>query len=314
MVGDAQYETIFGAGGPAGVTNWEPYLPTDEFQGSTGDCVSHSDTNIWETMWRYLHGGLENDLSELYLAVGSNTTLKGNSLRAVAEFFRVKGTVADNLCDYTPEMLSNPAGTWLQRSIKFGAVPADAKRYFGGSYSALPLHLPTITRALPFSPVQLAIPVGETYRMGGVIQPPQQVSTYHAVMAYAISDAIYFYDSIAPTRKRLALNYPLVGALSFRHLPEDWKAKNNVGSALVERLKGRYLMRVETAKGARGELYHLLPDGSRLVKIEIIISYETLRGEFNTYLRLQEKFLGINEADFASLATAIREAGGVIDQ
>lgn len=314
LVGDAQYETIFGSDVGAGIAPWNNSLPSDEFQGSTGDCVSHSRTNAWETTWRYLHGGEEKDLSELYLAVGSNTSLRGNSLRAVSEFFRINGTVLDELCDYTPDMLTNPAGTWLQRAVKFGSVPKNAQRFLGGTYSALPTHVPSIAKALPFSPVQIAVGLGETYRLGGVIQKPQQISTYHAILAYEITDAIYVVDSIAPTRKRFALNYPLVGALSFRDLPDDWKAKNNDGIALVNRLKGRYLMRVETEKGARGELYHLLPDGSRLVKIDISISYEALRGAFNTYLRLQEKFLGIDEANFATLVTAIREAGGVIDQ
>ena len=316
MAGDARYETVFGTykiGAPP--PPWEEFLPVDEFQGATGDCVSHSRTNAAEVMAKYngivAPDNFELNLSALNLAVISGTTLKGNSLRNPSEFFRTKGIVEEKYCTYDPDMLSNPAGTWARRQQKINAIPPSTQKFLGGSYSVLPTHLPTIREALQYSPVQIAVGLGPTYNSGGIIQKPPYITSYHAILLYKVTDRLHILDSIAPTQKQFALDYPIIGALSFRDLVTTWKSVNNTGNLILQRVLGKFVIRAQDPP-AKGQLYFVWQNASRIQYLPDVGTIPMFQ-EFLQWLKIKGHLIGISEDNFNALVKTVTDAGGTVD-
>lgn len=78
--------------------DWQPYLPIKEYQKSLEDsksCVSFSAINSIETQEKFLTG-IENNYSDRWLAVMSDTTSDGNYLWKVADTIRKYGLVKES--------------------------------------------------------------------------------------------------------------------------------------------------------------------------------------------------------------------------
>lgn len=225
---DAHYEAIFTIGAEKSESkNWAEFRPEYERQGYTGDCVSFSRLNCAEFVAN--KDGQELNLSDLHLAVGSNTSLRGNSLKAPSEYFRKKGVVEQSLCHYDADMLTYQGVRkhWLRRMQKVGAIPKNAVRYKGGNHSWVTPKKEVMKDALEHSPLQIAIGLGSNYRYGGVVAKPSQILVYHAVVIEHIDSEgrYHIVDSLSGETKKLASDYPIRQVKSFRDLPQTWKKK-----------------------------------------------------------------------------------------
>lgn len=226
---DAVYEQVFGTAEDKPI-DWTPYLPNFERQGNTAFCVSFARLNCAETMAK--RDKLELNLSDRHLGVVSNTTKQGNGLKAVAEAFRKKGIVKEGLFKWKSEYLINPEKYWKE-IFDTSPIPKEARRYYGGNYSWVSTKL--IKSALAHSPIQIAFGVGETYH-DIIIRKPKNITSYHSVMLYHINpDGNYrIFDSADGAKKILDKDYPIIQAMSFRDLPENWKLAQSPRKTLLD--------------------------------------------------------------------------------
>ena len=217
---DAIYEQIF-AGEVQEPINWELYLPLFENQKNTTGCVSFSRLNCAETFAK--KEGLDFNLSDRHLFVLSGTMKSGNSLNAVSEAFRILGIVREEYFNWKPEYLEDQSAHWAE-IFDTSSIPAEARRFFGGNHSWVK-GKSAMKSALAFSPIQLAIPVGETY-FNSAVKPPKNISGYHAVMCYFIDTQgnYYIFDSVDGEKKILDKDYEIMQCKSFRDLPLEWKS------------------------------------------------------------------------------------------
>lgn len=300
---DAQYDAIFGAPEARGASfDWTPWSPTVESQGATGDCTAHSRTNAAEFVAKrtgtHIIEGVETNFSALYPAVGSGTTLQGNSLRAPAEFVRITGTPLENDCTYDPDMLQMPEATWAKRQMKFDAAK-DKPKYKLGNYSWVQPVDSLLKDALTHSPLQIAVGIGDHYQFDEVVRKPNRIYLYHAIVLTGIDEhgIKHLYDSSLRAHRMLAADYPILYALSFRDLPADWKAKNTAGDLLLKRFHGAYILRAE----AQGQIY-LVDANARTVTHVEVNGKLPLFDDFIRYLANVKKALtGISEQNFKSL-------------
>ena len=223
---DAQYEIVFGAEAPQEAQNWEQFLPQEEWQRSTNGCVSFSRLNCAETLAK--KEGLELNLSDRHLFVLSGTSKTGNTLNAVSEAFRTLGIVREEFYAWKPEMLEDQSAHW-QEIFDTSSIPADTRRYLGGNHSWVNSKS-AMKSALAFSPLQLAIGVGDTYffrNEEGIIKNPKEITAYHALTLYWIDEQgnYYVYDSAGDrnAKKILDKDYKIEQCKSFRDLPSEWK-------------------------------------------------------------------------------------------
>lgn len=257
---DAFYEAIFTVGaGKKESKNWKEFRPEYERQGYTGDCVSFSRTSCAEYV--ALKDGYEINLSDLHLAVGSNTSPRGNSLNAPSEYFRKKGVVEQGLCFYDADMITKfgVKKNWARRQQKVNAIPKNAKRYKGGNHSWVVTRKDSMIDALEHSPLQIAIGLGQNYRYGGTVKKPSQILAYHAVVLEHIDEEgrFHIFDSLVGETKILEANYPIVQCKSFRDLPQLWKKKQREYPIFYKERNGNgvYLYGLGSGK------YYLIPNG-----------------------------------------------------
>ena len=220
---DAQYEIVFGGELPQEPINWEMHLPEFERQGNTTGCVSFSRLNCAETLAK--REGLSLNLSDRHLFVLSGTTKAGNNLNAVSEAFRTLGIVREEFFPWKSEMLEDQSAYW-QEIFDTSSIPADARRFFGGNHSWIK-EKEAMKSALAFSPLQIAIPIYETYFMpNNIIKKGKDIQAYHAVECYWIDEQgnYHIFDSAGGEKKILDKDYPIIQTKSFRDLPEDWKS------------------------------------------------------------------------------------------
>lgn len=303
---DAIYEDIFGSidfGGKAS-KDWRPYAPKLEIQ-SFGDCVSFSRTSCAEIKAKYKGAkdpdGDDWNFSDVDLAVGSGTSLKGNSLRRVAEYARKTGVSLEKDIPYIRN--------WSKRLALYNAGKKFTK-YKLGNWSWVKPNVNSLKSALDDSPLQIGIGVGSNWRIGKIIKDLLNYLFYHAIVLLHIDEegVYHIYDSYRPKYKTLDPKYNILFAMSFRDLPSGWRGINTDGERLHKRLIGKYILRSE----ANGELYFVSKD--RISYITISISNKDLTEQFHKFLRLNKKFLGISEKDFKKLKETIIVSGGTLDE
>jgi hypothetical protein len=236
---DADYEAIFGSvevGATVASYDWRKHQPTAERQGATMDCVSFSRLSVAEHLAKKGDIKIENkeaNWSDLYLAVASNTTTRGNSLIQVSEAFRKEGCVLQEMCQYDADMLTNPFGTWVKREVKYKATPKDARRYKGGNYSFVHVgRKDLMIQALEKTPLQIAVGLDYNWRTDTIVKPPKVKRAYHAIVLQHIdiNGFYHIFDTDSKQNKVLSPDYPIETCLSFVDLPEDWRdrQKNNL--------------------------------------------------------------------------------------
>lgn len=299
---DALYDEVFGAeidpkkwaGRPS--FDWRKFEPKYEGQ-NWGDCVSFSRLNVSESKAKRLgildDEGQELNFADLYLAVKSGTTMDGNSMGVVAQYARKSGVVLQRHCPYV--------NRWEDRAAQVAKVSDAIKRYMLGDFSRVPASTPSIKSALEDGPLQLGIPLDNPYNTEDVIPMPQNTLAWHAVTLQFMDeqDRFHIFDHYDKKNKILAADYTIPFIYSFRDLPEDWRTRTTDVQKMIARLTDRFILRAE----ARGELYRVYAD--KLVKVAVFISDLDLRREVNEALRLNKRFIGISEANFAKLADAL---------
>ena len=231
---NAVYNTIFAdeIGAPITPINWREFLPIPEVQKAIPFCVSFSRLNAGEAVAR--RNELELNLSDRYLGVISGTSKSGNSLETVSDAFRNKGTVKEEECQWKEEWLLNPYTYWKD-IFNLADVPQGARRYYAGNYSWV-WGREARRNALAYSPIQIAIGVGNNYD-GGIIKDPLIYTCYHAILLYWQDEAgnMYIFDSVEPFLKVLDKNYKIFYALAFRDLPDGWREINKPMNKLVKK-------------------------------------------------------------------------------
>ncbi len=219
----AVYNVIFDlVGGKAASFDWRPYAPPRERQYWIPFCVSFSRLNCAETKAKM--DGVDINLSDREMGVIAKTTLSGNSLEAVSEAFRNIGVRQESLVPFTDRMLKYAGDDIWREIFDLPPVLPGQRIYKGGNHSWV-YGRPAMIDAMQFSPLQIAVGIGETWEDDGIVKPPKSIGSYHAVMVlYIDADGyIYIQDSIGKEFKTLEPDYPMTGVKSFRDLPENWK-------------------------------------------------------------------------------------------
>lgn len=211
--------------------NWKQFLGQREQQYWIPFCVIFSRLKC--AVAKGKKDGVEIDFSERALGVESGTTKSGNGLHQVSEWFRKNGTFLQKDCSFTKQMISDGWPMW-EKIFNLSDVPKDAKRYYGGNHSWVIGGIPAMKQQLAFSPLQIAVPIGDNWE-ADIVTPPTVIKAYHAITCYFIDDYIRIQDSIGKEFKTLTLDYPIVGCKTFRDLPENWKALNKKMYKLVRR-------------------------------------------------------------------------------
>ncbi len=303
---DAIYEEVFGSinfGGSAS-RDWRKDSPSLEIQ-SYGDCVSFSRTNSAETKSKS-EGAKDPDgddwnFSDVDLAVGSGTSAQGNGLKKVAEYARRTGVSLEKDIPYTRN--------WSKR-LKLFNEGKNKNKYKLGNWSWVKPDTNSLKSALEDAPLQIGIGLGYNWNNSGVIKKPAQYNVYHAIELLYIDEEgkKYIGDSYKPQMKVLDKDYPILFAMSFRDLPDNWRGINTEGERLHKRLIGKYILRAE----ANGELYYVAKD--RLIYCIIYINEPNLEKDFQSYLRVKKNFTGVSEKDFDKLKKTIIIGGGKVDE
>ena len=216
-IGAPVYDVIFK--GEAEPTNWKQYLCPRERQYNWPFCVTFSCLNCQEAVAN--KEGIQLNLSDRYLGVISKTSKQGNDLHNVAETFRTVGVVKENDCPWRDDWLSD-IKHW-DNAFDLWDIDPNARRYYGGDHSFI-YDKNLVSRALHYSPIQLAVAVGANWETENPIKNPDKILAHHAITAYWIDDTgYYFQDSCGKEFKTLSPDYRIEGAKSFRLLPNNWR-------------------------------------------------------------------------------------------
>ena len=283
--------------------DWRQYRPVAELQ-SFGDCVTFSRLNCAETIAKIKgitdDDGKELNFSDLWLAVKSDTTERGNSLNKVSEVFRKTGAVLEQFCPYTRD--------WNERAARVAATVSYAKKYLGGNHAWVKLDRNSLKNALEEGPIQIGVGLGETYQYNDeAIRPPKTIQVYHAIMCDYIDGKgqLYCYDHYNRMAVVLSANYPVAMAKTFKDLPLGWQGTGVDEQRFYSRLVGKFVLRVE----ANGELYEVFED--KMIKVTFMIS--NIRIWDAVHKTLRPMIVGITEADFKKLEKVAFKAGGIIE-
>jgi hypothetical protein len=308
---DAFDDDVFGSVefGSSPSKDFRQYRPKHEIQ-SYGDCVSFSRLNVAESKAR-MEGvtnedGEEVNFSDLELAVNSGTSQRGNGLKKVAERARSVGVILEKFCPYTRN--------WNERASRVANIPSYAKRYKLGNYAWVKrdhsgLDRNYLKNALEGGPIQIGVGLGETYRYADeVIQPPRNITVWHAIMNDYIDDQdqVYCYDHYNRKDVVFAKNYPINFAMTFKDLPENWRGQGVDEVKFYERMVGKFVMRAK----ANGELYEVFED--KMVKIKFDISNLKIWNAVHKTIR--PMIIGVNEEDFKRLETVAFKAEGIQEE
>jgi len=301
---DASYARVFGATikDIKGVSfDWRIYEPELEKQGNTSDCTCFSRLNCAEMVAKKAgvldDDGNEFNLSELFLAVGSGTSPQGNNLKAPSEFFRKEGVVLKKFCDYSGVMLTDPAGTWNLRSIKYLAAKKN-KRYLGGNWSWVKPTTELLKDALQYSPIQIAVGLDDKWNTADVVSAPVKYYGYHAITLVYIDekDQYVVYDHYDKKYKTLAANYPILQAISYRDLVEGWRG-NGVDDALFyNRMVGKLIILPER----NGEVFRIFE--TYMQKVNFSCTDKPFWDLITKLWQINKVFLGVSNKDFDRLA------------
>lgn len=219
----AVYNRIFQIGAaPRASKDWRTWAPPRERQYWIPFCVSFSRLNCGETKAK--SEGVDINLSDRELGVGSGTTIYGNSLEAVSEYFRKTGVRTEDQCPFTDQMLNYAGDDIWKKIFDLPPVLPGQRLYQGGNHSWV-YGQQAMIDAMDYSPLQIAVGIDGNWEADGIVQPPVNVQGYHAVMLLFIDTdgKRYIQDSVGKEFKILSPDYPLTGCKSFRDLPENWK-------------------------------------------------------------------------------------------
>lgn len=296
--------------------DWRPFLPEHEIQAH-GDCVSFSRNNCAEIKANSLGAvdpdGDEFNFADLWLAVKSGTSKTGNGMNRVAETARKVGVPLEKYCPYTR--------IWNERTAHIVNTPKDVKRYKLGGHAWVGAFGPVgndknyaLKKALAKSPLQLGIGLGDTWRRGGVIQPPSSIKGYHAItLVYMTADnQKHCYDHYNRKMVILSADYPIAYAKTFLDLPDNWRGVGVGDAKLLLRMIGKLIIRHEVDKGAHGELYRV--SETKLKKVRFSISDKELMNAVHDTARRKKMFTGITEADFKRISEQVFSVGGSIEE
>lgn len=290
---------------------WDGFLPEDELQNMNGveswSCTVFGTLNALEILVNEKYGQKSN-WAERYLAVLSNIRYgAGGSPHEVAEQIRNKGNVAQPLLPFDKTIT-----TWS----KFMSPKPMTKDLLDEGHIWLDkydfnhewlndLTQNGIMEALRYSPLGAGV---YAWAFDGIYYYKAGTDN-HWICIYGYVKGQYWkvFDSYDNTHKKVAWNYPWQFAKRYYIVAKD-ENEVSAGRSLHERLVGQYILRSE----ANGELYKVEKD--RLIYCVIYINENSLKDEFNKFLRVKDNFVGISEKDFAVLSTAVIMGGGTVDK
>lgn len=171
-----------------------------------------------ELFWDFFTHGAdleqgEANLSDMALAVGSNTTKQGNWMSRVADRFRNKA-VPEKRWPFNAE-----AKTWdelYKKILTDEEVDKYSEVFFKVFSVATEWVTPTVAeikKHLQQGPIQIVCPICPAWSSGGVIEPCGIDISSHAVLEDAVTNVQEIFDHYNPFDKKLSLNYKIGGAL-----------------------------------------------------------------------------------------------------
>lgn len=225
--------------------NWIPFAPVKrENQSNSQFCTNFSFTNCLETLSNYqkfLDGTEQYNFSDRWSVVKAKTSpVNGNNLQNVCYAGLKEGNVLEEDCPWENDWLNQALTFWNEIQDLSKVNPKQI--YTGPNYSLVGTSIDELKTALALSPLQIGIMVGETY-FDEIITKPKQQYGGHAVELLWIDDKYkYIFDSSEPFFKKLALDYPILVAISFAQLPPNWEELNmqdipKLKNQLIEKIK-----------------------------------------------------------------------------
>jgi len=304
-VKDAHFEEIFGSEefGNTPSKNWKEWLPIKEIQGGA-HCVSFSRNNCAEIMARHEEVVDDDDeevnFSDLDLAIGSGTTDKGNSLKAVAEYARITGVSLEKECPYTYNK-----SEWQSR---FNDAK-NKKKYRLGNWSWVNCNNNSLKSALEKGPIQIAVGVGYNYNNNGIIKDPKSYQCYHAIICYYIDEIgnKYIYDHYDKEFKTLDKNYNIYYAMIFADLPKSWRGMGIDDIKFYNRMIGKLIILPESS----GEVFRV--EENCLRKVKFVVTDKKLWDILQIAMREKKAFLGVSNKDFERLKKVAFTMEGVVE-
>ncbi len=218
--------------------NWIPFAPVKrESQFNSQFCTNFSYTNCIETMTNRMmfENGLEQyNFSDRWNAVKSGTNpATGNTLQNVCYAGLKEGNILEEECPWENGWLNSALTFWNEISDLSKVNPKQI--YLGPNYSLVGTSIDELKTALALSPLQIGIIVGETYSDEIITKPKQQYGG-HAVELLWIDDKYkYIFDTSEPFIKKLALDYPILVAMSFAPLPLNWEELNKKDIPIIQK-------------------------------------------------------------------------------
>ncbi len=300
-------------------SNWEQWLPKGELQRKgredTMSCVTFSALNTLETQLNYMidkgtididamnflyqNGYIEDgkvNLSDRFIAILSNTSIKGNYLSKVARTIRHYGVIPEKMLDY-PDGLTFEEYHGAEITDDMRELGKKFLEHFAIQYEWV---IDNLLGHLRQAPLWIAAGVCPGWRTKDIV-PACSKTSGHATMIYNLINKQYYadFDHYKPYKKKLAPDYIIRSLMK-----------------LIITMRTEYT-EVETAEAKKYALelkdshtpYFFRPDANgEAYKIEIDGSVKYLKGKkcplFDSLIR-DKIIFGLSEKDFQKLKPAI---------
>jgi len=217
-------------------SDWTDYLPVKERQNKgfeTYACISFGTLSIAEALIKRKYG-IEENFSDRFLAVASETKRGGNSPKKVYKALKDKGVVSEEDYLFNAETFKDFYAP-IPNKIKKLAKEFTDKYEF--RYEIVPDNNKAIQEALKCSP--LGISVSAWYRRGDGYYKPKNARDNHFTVLYKLDDKKRIFDTYEPFLK----DYDLNANHSVIHrywIQKRRKKKNSRWSYLLDYLRKKY--------------------------------------------------------------------------
>ena len=225
-----QYHLLFGATDQP-PTDWTYYCPPFRNQGSSWWCTAYTGTAIG-SIFEKKETGNTVVFSPMELFYRTGGLVSGNSASRTAEGMKKSLVLEKDVPTIVPDGWGL---SYWSKASRIAGASQDAlergKRYAVKSYVNVTPDKSSLRQALVKSPLAVVIGVGKGY-WNDPAPAVWDYSAYHLVVLVKIEpDGRYkIFDSLAPRAgfdgfHHLASNYPILHALAFVDLPDDWQGR-----------------------------------------------------------------------------------------
>jgi len=219
------------AGGGGMVTDWKSLCPPFRYQGASVWCTAFAGTAIGYCFEKKEQGSSP-IFSAMELFYRSGGSLNGNYLIKTADEMEKTLVLETEVPTPIPDGWDiNRFQTYKAASYASAQELSEGQKYALKSAASVNTDKVSLRSALVSSPLMVAIPIGRGYWENPAPNPPTNtINAYHAVVLVDIDAQgnYVIFDSLTNRQgfdgfHLLASDYPILYALSFIDLPDNWK-------------------------------------------------------------------------------------------